>query len=625
MAEGTFHVNRNTGKKSPCHARPGHCPVGEFHGSEKEVDAYIEKQAMLNATLYAGNAHGMTTESMDDYTERIDNKTVASMYYSQDDNETAQAFNKALAGVEGINPNAKMKDTDFATVSTAIDAAIDKHVDAMSDNDAMYLVDTSNDSYEKVYARAHEMYGSEHEPTAKELAKAQLNLEAERREQRNRSKYAERNKKEVAALNQNALDIMHDKVDFNAIYHKQHEQDAADVKAKMDAMDAQGVKHSDKEYQRLNRLYKKYTTGDMPKTMQTYLKKQAWDKLSPKRQREMFKASDPAILYAPPARLASYMRNTRPSNQALEGLSPDARRKVIDAHKKKVYKDLLENHPQEFMRAAYAGGINENNGMWFANNFNVGHKKNGEPAEFYGNETARLATSFAKNISAAQGKAGNKTRPNWRTSTGNGKGEYLYEMADRKAAPQTMPKSATVAQLKAAGFRLNSKNQPVHAKMKRNSKEDIARRNYNRREYNKYNKMITDKLSNKKNFIDENGRFSPRKQADAIISELYGSNGERGNVALQARLLYFGKDAFPEKTMTLVNNYREENGETMLAQSRYQKQYGEKHAKKQKDGSVVLPQMKRGNNARHQAYSTTPEAMLDAKFLSELHGKQNED
>ena len=77
--------------------------------------------------------------------------------------------------------------------------------------------------------------------------------------------------------------------------------------------------------------------------------------------------------------------------------------------------------------------------------------------------------------------------------------------------------------------------------------------------------------------------------------------------------------------MTLVNNYREENGETMLAQSRYQKQYGEKHAKKQKDGSVVLPQMKRGNNARHQAYSTTPEAMLDAKFLSELHGKQNED
>lgn len=573
MAAGSYHLVRHKDGSlgpdvAPCATSPCKLHGGTDFQASSPDEAEKIGQAMTEA-MYSKQGIGLSQKENDEarefYEKRINTQTILDVYKNpvaevDDDNvqrdlhpEMSAAFTDAMkySVQHGMNPTipagSNFVDTNVPTAD--VYTGLMNYAHSLSDEDADRIIKASGSSFEAI---ANNSEGS----SKQELAASALMLEADKRSAAHSVDYAVLTDKEKRAQRRNANALLSGKIDLDEIYRKQNP----------------GSKK-------------------MPEPIRKRILQNAWANASDRNRKALMKAESPMMKYAPSSELASFARHTRPSNKELAGLSKEERAQKIRDYRFSKLDALYNQDKTKFRAAIYSGAVSPNDSMAFVNKHPV--DKNNV------NDTVRLVNNYLRAMSP-QGNPGKDFE------TGKARFNQRHKNKDLKDT---------------AAYRASDEYKSIQQ--------------YNRREMRKYLTGKTKAILDKNNFKDANGNYDPEAHGRALFELAYGTGASRkvktidadgkqttttvkDNGYLPAALFALQSSAdvtqkdkkIPDKAITYFAAMSQQRFEPDYANSRYQKQYAEKH-----NGDM----MKRWANIKPFLHVMHSGSMSDAKAMNDLH------
>lgn len=499
---------------APCATYPCSLHNGtDFEASDPEQAGKIA-EAMVY-TMYSNTNMGLSdkqaNEAVKNHENRVNNMTLGQVYHHlpNDDNSFIENhIGNVLGTSTKYNLTGAEKLMEVDGYQTIMNESAEDYANSLTTEEQQAIVNNANDPYYIVRNRALDNTadmradGKPYEPTDADMATAALQLELERRQLASTTDYQNISNSEKIARSRKAAAIINGKVDLNAAWSKINEDKIAELNKKLDT--AHGA-----ERQKINRQIK--SLSEMPDGVKRRLMQNAFSNVSRKTQNAALRSGGEILKYAPPSRVASFMRHTTPSPKELEGLKGDARRKKIQEHRLAQLDNLLNKGGQSALaNAVFSGAINPDDAMAWSNKHplfdrTIEHKD--------GTVTViprdKRMLDKKGNVSALMRSVHHYVRQN--TIQGNPSvdadtGKPRFKVIEAEKVLRN-------------GKRVN--------KYPRNSEIEIKRRAANRRAYANYMNAQVKKYTEKSNFLDENGKYSPEKHAAALMKLTYG-DGKKG-------------------------------------------------------------------------------------------------
>lgn len=499
---------------APCATYPCSLHNGtDFEASDPEQAGKIA-EAMVY-TMYSNTNMGLSdkqaNEAVKNHENRVNNMTLGQVYHHlpNDDNSFIENhIGNVLGTSTKYNLTGAEKLMEVDGYQTIMNESAKDYANSLTTEEQQAIVNNANDPYYVVRNRALDNTadmradGKLYEPTDADMATAALQLELERRQLASTTDYQDISNSEKIARSRKAAAIINGKVDLNAAWSKINEDKIAELNKKLDT--AHGA-----ERQKINRQIK--NLSEMPDSVKRRLMQNAFSNVSRKTQNAALRSGGEILKYAPPSRVASFMRHTTPSPKELEGLKGDARRKKIQEHRLAQLDNLLNKGGQSALaNAVFSGAINPDDAMAWSNKHplfdrTIEHKD--------GTVTViprdKRMLDKKGNVSALMRSVHHYVRQN--TIQGNPSvdadtGKPRFKVIEAEKVLRN-------------GKRVN--------KYPRNSEIEIKRRAANRRAYANYMNAQVKKYTEKSNFLDENGKYSPEKHAAALMKLTYG-DGKKG-------------------------------------------------------------------------------------------------
>lgn len=535
------------------------------------------------ATMYSNDNMGLNAKQanrqVSNYENRIANTTMSDTYRSlpNEDNECIDwHVNRVLGSAaqkNGFRGSTKLSEVEGYSImveEAAKDYAHGLSADAQGD-----IVRNANSSYYEIRNRAlyntQEMRadGAAYEPDDADLAEAAMQLELERRQLAHTTDYQNLSPKEKTARSRKASAIIKGKVDLDAEWRNMNADRIKNLEAKIEeAKQQRTALHNPKsdESKALTAKIADYNkqlkraNGGMPAAVKRRVMQNAFNNVSRSTQNDALRAGGEILKYAPPSRVASFMRHTSPSQKALQGMSPEQRRKAIQDHRMKHLDALLAMNKTAFASAVYSGAISPDDSMAWSNK---------HPVKSFTNDKGEVSplmrsVNYYVRQNVIQGNPGIDPDTN--------KPRYNVQQATLKRNPD--------------GSLYRTKSGHTVNAYARDSEHERKRKAANREAYARYMRGQMRKYSERSNFLDEHGKYSPEKHADALMKLTYGDdgkNGDNGYLPASAYVISHAHDVakddkgntyqrIPDRTMTLfldkVHRRREQLGESQ-GHSRY--------------------------------------------------------
>lgn len=499
---------------APCATYPCSLHNGtDFEASDPEQAGKIA-EAMVY-TMYSNTNMGLSdkqaNEAVKNHENRVNNMTLGQVYHHlpNDDNSFIENHIGNVLGTStkyNLTGAEKLMEVDGYQI--IMNESAEDYANSLTTEEQQAIVNNANDPYYVVRNRALDntadmrANGKLYEPTDADMATAALQLELERRQLASTTDYQNLSNSEKIARSRKAAAIINGKVDLNAAWSKINEDKIAELNNKLDT--AHGA-----ERQKINRQIK--SLSEMPDGVKRRLMQNAFSNVSRKTQNAALRSGGEILKYAPPSRVASFMRHTTPSPKELEGLKGDARRKKIQEHRLAQLDNLLnQGDKSAFANAVFSGAINPDDAMAWSNKHplfdrTIEHKDG--TVTFIPRDKRMLDKKG--NVSALMRSVHHYVRQN--TIQGNPSvdadtGKPRFKVIEAEKVLRN-------------GKRVN--------KYPRNSEIEIKRRAANRRAYANYMNAQVKKYTEKSNFLDENGKYSPEKHAAALMKLTYG-DGKKG-------------------------------------------------------------------------------------------------
>lgn len=499
---------------APCATYPCSLHNGtDFEASDPEQAAKIAEA--MAYTMYSNTNMGLSdkqaNEAVKNHENRVNNMTLGQVYHHlpNDDNSFIENhIGNVLGTSTKYNLTGAEKLMEVDGYQTIMNESAEDYANSLTTEEQQAIVNNANDPYYVVRNRALDNTadmradGKLYEPTDADMATAALQLELERRQLASTTDYQDISDSEKIARSRKAAAIINGKVDLNAAWSKINEDKIAELNKKLDT--AHGA-----ERQKINRQIK--SLSEMPDGVKRRLMQNAFSNVSRKTQNAALRSGGEILKYAPPSRVASFMRHTTPSPKELEGLKGDARRKKIQEHRLAQLDNLLNKGGQSALaNAVFSGAINPDDAMAWSNKHplfdrTIEHKD--------GTVTViprdKRMLDKKGNVSALMRSVHHYVRQN--TIQGNPSvdadtGKPRFKVIEAEKVLRN-------------GKRVN--------KYPRNSEIEIKRRAANRRAYANYMNAQVKKYTEKSNFLDANGKYSPEKHAAALMKLTYG-DGKKG-------------------------------------------------------------------------------------------------
>lgn len=499
---------------APCATYPCSLHNGtDFEASDPEQAGKIA-EAMVY-TMYSNTNMGLSdkqaNEVVKNHESRVNNMTLGQVYYHlpNDDNSFIENhIGNVLGTSTKYNLTGAEKLMEVDGYQTIMNESAEDYANSLTTEEQQAIVNNANDPYYVVRNRALDntadmrANGKLYEPTDADMATAALQLELERRQLASTTDYQNISNSEKIARSRKAAAIINGKVDLNAAWQNINQKKIDELNNKLNT--AHGA-----ERQKINRQIK--SLSEMPDGVKRRLMQNAFSNVSRKTQNAALRSGGEILKYAPPSRVASFMRHTTPSPKELEGLKGDARRKKIQEHRLAQLDNLLNKGGQSALaNAVFSGAINPDDAMAWSNKHplfdrTIEHKD--------GTVTViprdKRMLDKKGNVSALMRSVHHYVRQN--TIQGNPSvdadtGKPRFKVIEAEKVLRN-------------GKRVN--------KYPRNSEIEIKRRAANRRAYANYMNAQVKKYTEKSNFLDENGKYSPEKHAAALMKLTYG-DGKKG-------------------------------------------------------------------------------------------------
>lgn len=499
---------------APCATYPCSLHNGtDFEASDPEQAGKIA-EAMVY-TMYSNTNMGLSdkqaNEAVKNHENRVNNMTLGQVYHHlpNDDNSFIENhIGNVLGTSTKYNLTGAEKLMEVDGYQTIMNESAEDYANSLTTEEQQAIVNNANDPYYVVRNRALDntadmrANGKLYEPTDADMATAALQLELERRQLASTTDYQNISNSEKIARSRKAAAIINGKVDLNAAWQNINQKKIDELNNKLNT--AHGA-----ERQKINRQIK--SLSEMPDGVKRRLMQNAFSNVSRKTQNAALRSGGEILKYAPPSRVASFMRHTTPSPKELEGLKGDARRKKIQEHRLAQLDNLLNKGGQSALaNAVFSGAINPDDAMAWSNKHplfdrTIEHKD--------GTVTViprdKRMLDKKGNVSALMRSVHHYVRQN--TIQGNPSvdadtGKPRFKVIEAEKVLRN-------------GKRVN--------KYPRNSEIEIKRRAANRRAYANYMNAQVKKYTEKSNFLDENGKYSPEKHAAALMKLTYG-DGKKG-------------------------------------------------------------------------------------------------
>lgn len=527
------------------------------------------------ATMYSNDNMGLSAKQADEqvsnYERRVANTTLSDAYMSLpgDDNAFIDRHVSKILGSSalknGFRGSTKLSEAEGYDIMVGESAS--EYVNGMSGEEQQDIVRNANVPYYEIRNRALLNAEDEHpgeegyEPTDADLANAAMQLELDRRVLAHTTDYQNISEKEKRARARRASAIINGKVDLDKEWIqvkygadiKRLNRQIAQLKKLYDRPEAdrQYIKDRMGDYQKqldwINSLDEK-----MPALVKRRVMQNAFNNVSRRTQNNALRAGGDILKYAPASRVASFMRHTSPSSKDLQGMTPEKRREAILNHKMEHLNRLLKMNKTAFASAVYSGAISPADSMAWVNkhpmkNF-VG--KDGKVSPLM------RSVAFYLRQNTIQGNPG--------IDPETGKPRFVVLEQTHKLNPD--------------GTLYRTKGGKTVNAYPRNSEHEIKRKAANRKAYSDYMHKQMRKYSDRSNFLDENGKYSPERHAEALMRLTYGDgNGDNGYLPASAYVISHAHDIakdnkgntyqkIPDKTMELfldmVRRHRETHGES---------------------------------------------------------------
>lgn len=499
---------------APCATYPCSLHNGtDFEASDPEQAGKIA-EAMVY-TMYSNTNMGLSdkqaNEAVKNHENRVNNMTLGQVYHHlpNDDNSFIENhIGNVLGTSTKYNLTGAEKLMEVDGYQAIMNESAKDYANSLTTEDQQAIVNNANDPYYVVRNRALDNTadmradGKLYEPTDADMATAALQLELERRQLASTTDYQDISNSEKIARSRKASAIINGKVDLDAAYADINKDKIAELEKKLKT--THGA-----ERQKINRQIK--SLSKMPDGVKRRLMQNAFSNVSRKTQNSALRSGGEILKYAPPSRVASFMRHTTPSPKELEGLKGDARRKKIQEHRLAQLDNLLNKGGQSALaNAVFSGAVNPDDAMAWSNKHplfdrTIEHKD--------GTTTVvprdKRMLDKKGNVSPLMRAVHHYVRQN--TIQGNPSidadtGKPRFKVIEAEKVLRN-------------GKRVN--------KYPRNSEVEIKRRASNRRAYANYMSAQVKKYTEKSNFIDENGKYSPEKHAAALMKLTYG-DGKKG-------------------------------------------------------------------------------------------------
>jgi len=499
---------------APCATYPCSLHNGtDFEASDPEQAAKIAEA--MAYTMYSNTNMGLSdkqaNEAVKNHENRVNNMTLGQVYHHlpNDDNSFIENhIGNVLGTSTKYNLTGAEKLMEVDGYQTIMNESAKDYANSLTPEDQQSIVNNANDPYYVIRNRALDntadmrANGKLYEPTDADMATAALQLELERRQLASTTDYQDISKSEKIARSRKAAAIINGKVDLDAAYADINKDKISELEKKLKT--THGA-----ERQKINRQIKSLST--MPDGVKRRLMQNAFSNVSRKTQNAALRSGGEILKYAPPSRVASFMRHTTPSPKELEGLKGDARRKKIQEHRLAQLDNLLNKGGQSALaNAVFSGAVNPDDAMAWSNKHplfdrTIEHKD--------GTTTVvprdKRMLDKKGNVSALMRSVHHYVRQN--TIQGNPSvdadtGKPRFKVIEAEKVLRN-------------GKRVN--------KYPRNSEQEIKRRAANRRAYANYMNAQVKKYTEKSNFLDENGKYSPEKHAAALMKLTYG-DGKKG-------------------------------------------------------------------------------------------------
>ena len=532
----SYHlVHHKDGQVGPDFAPCATYPCSLHNGTDFEASSPEQAGEIAEAmayTMYSNTNMGLSdkqaNEVVKNHENRVNNMTLGEVYRQLPDDDN-DFINNHVGNVLGTSAHEynftgheKLMEADGYQIM--MNESAKDYVNSLTTEDQKAIVNNANDPYYAIRNRALDNTedmradGKLYEPTDADMATAALQLELERRQLASTTDYQDISKSEKIARSRKASAIINGKVNLDEEWRQ--------LKYGAD------IKRLNRQLTQLKKLYDKPESdhqyimdriGDykemlywinkqkMPVAVKRRVMQNAFSNVSRKTQNAALRNGGEILKYAPPSRVASFMRHTTPSPKELEGLKGDARRKKIQEHRLAQLDNLLnQDDKSAFANAVFSGAINPDDAMAWSNKHplfdrTIEHKD--------GTVTViprdKRMLDKKGNVSALMRSVHHYVRQN--TIQGNpsidadtGKPRFKVIEAEK---------------ILRNGKRVN--------KYPRNSEIEIKRRAANRRAYANYMNAQVKKYTEKSNFLDENGKYSPEKHAAALMKLTYG-DGKKG-------------------------------------------------------------------------------------------------
>lgn len=499
---------------APCATYPCSLHNGtDFEASDPEQAAKIAEA--MAYTMYSNTNMGLSdkqaNEAVKNHENRVNNMTLGQVYHHlpNDDNSFIENhIGNVLGTSTKYNLTGAEKLMEVDGYQTIMNESAEDYANSLTTEEQQAIVNNANDPYYVIRNRALDntadmrAKGKLYEPTDADMATAALQLELERRQLASTTDYQDISKSEKIARSRKAAAIINGKVDLDAAYADINKDKISELEKKLKT--THGA-----ERQKINRQIKSLST--MPDGVKRRLMQNAFSNVSRKTQNAALRSGGEILKYAPPSRVASFMRHTTPSPKELEGLKGDARRKKIQEHRLAQLDNLLNKGGQSALaNAVFSGAVNPDDAMAWSNKHplfdrTIEHKD--------GTTTVvprdKRMLDKKGNVSALMRSVHHYVRQN--TIQGNPSvdadtGKPRFKVIEAEKVLRN-------------GKRVN--------KYPRNSEIEIKRRAANRRAYANYMNAQVKKYTEKSNFLDENGKYSPEKHAAALMKLTYG-DGKKG-------------------------------------------------------------------------------------------------
>lgn len=500
---------------APCATYPCSLHNGtDFEASDPEQAGKIAEA--MAYTMYSNTNMGLSdkqaNEAVKNHENRVNNMTLGEVY-RQLPNDDNSFINNHIGNVLGTSSqkynftgSEKLMEADGYQIM--MNESAKDYANSLTPEDQQSIVNNANDPYYVIRNRALDntadmrANGKLYEPTDADMATAALQLELERRQLASTTDYQDISKSEKIARSRKAAAIINGKVDLDAAYADINKDKISELEKKLKT--THGA-----ERQKINRQIKSLST--MPDGVKRRLMQNAFSNVSRKTQNAALRSGGEILKYAPPSRVASFMRHTTPSPKELEGLKGDARRKKIQEHRLAQLDNLLNKGGQSALaNAVFSGAVNPDDAMAWSNKHplfdrTIEHKDG--------------TTTVVPRDKRMLDKKGNVS-PLMRAV-------HHYVRQNTIQGNPSVDADTGKPRFKVIEAEKVLRNGKSVNKYPRNSEIEIKRRAANRRAYANYMNAQVKKYTEKSNFLDENGKYSPEKHAAALMKLTYG-DGKKG-------------------------------------------------------------------------------------------------